>query len=77
MALVRLGTNGHAGAFSSETIEALRNTVCLLLQRDPRVVVLIAQIKLGYFERAVSNARIGRLADRESTAQSPVIAVDQ
>lgn len=51
--------------------------MCLLLQRNPRVVVPIAQIKLGYFERAVSNARIGRLADRESTAQSPVIAVDQ
>ena len=76
-ALLRLGTSGHAGAFGSDTIEALRDIVCLLLQHDPFVVVPIAQIKLGYFEGAVSNARIGHLADRESTARSPVIAVGQ
>jgi len=77
MALVHLGTNDHASAFGSDTIEALRDIVYLLRQRNPRVVVLIAQIKLGHFKGAVLNARIGRLAGRESTPQSPVIAVDQ
>ena len=77
IALVHLGTNDSPRAFGRDTVRAMRDIVHLLREANPRVVILIGQIKLEALRGAVVHLRLARLAAMETTVLSPVVTVNQ
>jgi lysophospholipase L1-like esterase len=79
--LVHLGTNDvTAGETTASTIQELGRIVDVLRSHNPGVIVLLAQIiPCEWNDSAVRelNAEVPLLAAEKSTAQSPVLAVDQ
>lgn len=76
LALVHLGTNDTRSPFGSDTVEPLREIVALLRVANPRVVVLLAEPRLGRWRAAFVVPRIRLLARALATPASPVATVD-
>lgn len=82
IALVHLGSNDALQYNSvTSTIDELRQTIAVLRQDNPNVVIFIAQLipSTGSRNQQITalNAQIPALVDGENSLNSPVILVDQ
>ena len=78
LALIHLGTNDSHGYVENDIVDPLTDIIGLLRARNPHVAVLVAEIEGARgFRTAYLHMRIEQLATALSTAESPVVAVDQ